>query len=111
MSSNRRSWVFGVVFWGLLLACIGLSDRYRWLDAAWALACFLLIAICSVLTIAEMIRNRGRPGEYVYCRGVPRCLRRFVLDDKQYAKNLEMQKMWDSKKRSSLHGEASRHQE
>jgi hypothetical protein len=69
MTANHRSGVFGAAFWALLLAGIGLSDRYRSLDAAWTLACLSFAAICTVLSIAEMIRNRSPYAEYAYYRG------------------------------------------
>jgi hypothetical protein len=92
MRLNRRTIIFGIVFWILLLASVVLDDRHRWLDTAWLFACLAFGAIASVFSIMEMFRNRRTSGEYLYYRGVPRWMRWFLQDEDQYAKDLERRK-------------------
>jgi hypothetical protein len=49
--------------------------------------------IGSVFSVAEMFRHIEVSGEYAYYRGVPRWMRWFVLDDAEYAKDTERQKI------------------
>jgi hypothetical protein len=103
MTQNRRSWIFGILFWLLLLISIGLglNGRFPWLDKAWSLGRLLILAVTSVLIILEVSPNRGRSGEYLYYRGIPRFMRPFLLDDEQFAKDLEKRKVWDLKRKSA----------
>ena len=99
MTRNRRSWIFGILFWVLFLISIGLTDRYRWLDAAWFIVMVLFGAVASILMIVEMARNRDGSGEYLYYKGVPRFMRSALMDDEQFAKDLEKRKAWDAKRK------------
>ena len=72
MSRNRRSWIFGSLFWILLLMSVGLSGRYPWLDATWFIGMVLFIAVASV---------------------VPRFVRWALWDDEQF-------ELWDVKRKS-----------
>jgi hypothetical protein len=72
MSRNRRSWIFGILFWLLLLMSVGLSGRYPWLDAIWFIGIVLFIAVASV---------------------VPGFVRWALWDDEQF-------KLWDVKRKS-----------
>jgi hypothetical protein len=98
MSRNRRPWVFGILFWLLLLISVGLNGRYRWLDTAWVLGGVLFGAVASVLIIVEMFRSRDGSGEYLYYKGVPRFVRWVLMDDEQFAKDLKKRKLWDVKR-------------
>ena len=100
MTRNRRSWIFGILFWVLFLISIGLNDRYRWLDAAWFIGMVLIGAAASILIIVEMARNRDGSGEYLYYKGVPRFVRWALMDDEQFAKDLKKRKLWDAKRKS-----------
>lgn len=101
MGLNRRRWAFVIVFWLLFLASLGLAGHYRWLDTAWVFAGLLFAVVASVFSIVEMLRHRGGSGEYIYYRGVPRCMRWFVLSDEEYAKDIERQKIADEKRLTS----------
>jgi hypothetical protein len=102
MTRNRRSWIFGILFWLLLLVSIGLglNGRFQWLDTAWAFGRVFAVAAASVLIIVEMFRNRDGSGEYLYYKGVPRFMRSFLMDDEQFARDLEKRKVWDVKRNS-----------
>jgi hypothetical protein len=71
------------------LASIALDNRYPWLHTVWVCAALLFAIIASVFSVIEMFRQRDGLGEFVYYRGVPRCMRWFVLDDEEYAKQSE----------------------
>jgi hypothetical protein len=81
LESVKRTTIFGISFWALFLASAALSARYRWLDTAWLFACILFGIIASVFSVGEMFRNHRVSGEYIYYRGVPRWMRRFLVDD------------------------------
>jgi hypothetical protein len=100
MSRNRRSWIFGILFWVLFLISIWLNDRYRWLDAAWFIGMVLLGTVASILIVVEMARNRDGSGEYLYYKGVPRFVRWALINDEQFAKDLQKRKLWDAKRKS-----------
>jgi hypothetical protein len=102
MSHNLRSWIFGIVFWLLYLISIsaGLNGGYRWLNTAWVLSGLLFGAVASVLLIVEVSRKRGGSGDFLYHRGVPRFMRSVMMDDEQFAKDLEKRKLWDMKRQS-----------
>lgn len=97
----KRTTIFGISFWALFLASAALSARYRWLDTAWLFACILFGIIASVFSIVEMFRNHRVSGEYIYYRGVPRWMRRFLVDDEQYSKDLERRNIADAKRARS----------
>lgn len=97
MTQNRRSWLFVIVFWLLFVASIGLDGHYPWVNTAWVYAALLFAIVVSVFSLAEMFRHRNASGHYVYFRGVPRCMRWFVLDDKEYARDTERQKLTEGK--------------
>ena len=93
MTQGRRSWAFAALFWLLFLASIGLDSRFPWLRTAWVCAGLLFALIASVFSVNEFVRHRDVSGEYVYYRGVPRWMRWFVLDDEEYAKDKERQRI------------------
>jgi len=92
---NQRRWIFIAVFWILLLASIGFAEHYRWIKTAWVGIVWLFAAVGSVYSVIEMFRSGRSDGNYTYYRGVPRCMRWFVLDDEEYAKDLERQRAAD----------------
>jgi amino acid transporter len=104
MTQNRRSWIFVVIFWLLFLVSIGLNERYPWVHTAWVFAALLFAIVGSVFSISEMFRHSDGSGEYVYYRGVPRWMRWFVLDDEEYAKDKERQRIADRNKPESKSG-------
>jgi hypothetical protein len=69
--SNRRPWIFGIVFWLLLPMSVGLSGRYPWLDATWFIGMVAFIAVASC---------------------VPRFVRWTLMDDEEL-------KLWDVKRK------------
>lgn len=93
MTQSRRSWIFAVLFWLLFLASIGLDSRFPLLRTAWVCAGLLFALIASVFSVNEFVHHRDVSGEYVYYRGVPRWMRWFVLDDEEYAKDKERQRI------------------
>ena len=101
MRRYRRTTIFGIVFWTLFLASAALSVRYRWLDTAWLFACILFGIIASVFSIVEMFRNHRVSGEYIYHRGVPRWMRRYLVDDEQHSNDLQTRKIADAKRARS----------
>lgn len=101
MTQNRKSWAFVIVFWLLFVASIGLDGHYGWVHSAWVYAVLLFAVIVSVFSVAEMFRHRHVSGGYVYFRGVPRCMRWFVLDDEAYAKDIEREKIAERKRFTS----------
>jgi hypothetical protein len=102
MGRNRRPWIFGILFWLLFLISIfvGLNGHFPWLDTAWAFGRVLFVAVTSVLIIVEVSRSPDGSGEYVYYRGMPRFMRSLLMDDEQFAKDLEKRKVWYSKRKS-----------
>jgi hypothetical protein len=86
LTLNRRRWIAISLFWILFVASIGLVGRYPWLDTAWNALWALLIIAAVVYSVGEMFRRGRRTGEYVYSRGVPRCLWWIVYDDEVYDK-------------------------
>jgi hypothetical protein len=99
MTRNRRSWIFGILYWFLFLLSIGLSGRYPWLDATWFIGIVLFVAVASVLMIVEVFRNRDGSGEYLNYKGVPPFMRSFFMDDE----DLEKRKLWDAKRKRQAH--------
>jgi hypothetical protein len=99
MTRNRRSWIFGILFWFLFLLSIGLSGRYPWLDATWFIGIVLFVAVTSVLMVVEVFRNRDGSGEYLNYKGVPPFMRSFFMDDE----DLEKRKLWDAKRERQAH--------
>jgi hypothetical protein len=81
------------------LASIGLDSRFPWLRTAWVCAGLLFALITSVFSVNEFVRHRDVSGEYVYYRGVPRWMRWFVLDDEEYAKDKESQRIANDRRR------------
>jgi hypothetical protein len=92
ISLNKKRWIFITVFWILFLASIGFAEHYRWIKTAWVGIVWAFAAVGSVYSVLEMFRSGGADGSYVYYRGVPRFMRWFVLDDEEYAKDIERQK-------------------
>ena len=87
MAHKQQTTIFGIVFWTLLLASIGLADRYPWLQTAWALVCFGFLAVAAVFSIVGMYKNRRFSNGDVYC--FPRWMIWVVLDDERYEKYLQ----------------------
>jgi hypothetical protein len=94
---SRQTSIFGIVFWTLFLASIGLSDRYRWIDAVWFCVGWSFAAVASVFAIIERFRNRSTSDLYIggptrslqsSCY-LPRWMMWVLLDDEQYAKYLK----------------------
>jgi hypothetical protein len=98
MTQNRRSWIFVIIFWLLFLVSIGLNERHSWVHTAWVYAALLFAIVGSVFSVSEMSRHSDGSGQYVYYRGAPRWMRWFVLDDEEYAKDKERQRIADEKK-------------
>jgi hypothetical protein len=95
-SHKRQTTIFGIVFWSLFLASIGLSDRYRWLDAVWFCVGWSFAAVASVFAIIERLRNPktsneyGGPARSLQSNSyLPRWMMWVLLDDEQYAKYLQ----------------------
>lgn len=76
-----RTWIPGIVFWVLFLACIGLYRRYRWVDLVWNAAWMLLLVVLAVWSVVEAFRNRHKRAGYLGYRGVPRWVVRFFGGD------------------------------
>jgi hypothetical protein len=91
MSHKQRTTVFGIVFWTLLLASVGLVDRYRWLQAAWVFVWIGFPVVAAVSSIVEMYRKRRYSNGYVYY--LPRWVMWVVLDDEQYDKYLQRRRL------------------
>jgi hypothetical protein len=89
MSHKQRTTIFGIVFWTLLLASVGLVDRYQWLQAAWAFVCIGFLIVGAVSSTVGMYRNR-RFSSGKGC-SLPRWMMWVVLDDEQYDKYLKRQ--------------------
>ena len=68
----NRTWIPGIFFWVLLLASLGLANRYPWLDALWYGAWMLFLLVVSVFAVLQIFRNRDETGGFVGYRGVPR---------------------------------------
>jgi hypothetical protein len=98
MSHNQQTTVFGIVFWLLFLASIGLavSDRWLWLDAAWFCVGWAFAVVASVFAIVEMFKNRNASTNYgsgatrslLSSYYLPRWMLWVLMDDEQYAKYL-----------------------
>jgi hypothetical protein len=91
MSHKQRTTIFGIVFWTLLLASVGLVDRYQWLQAAWAFVCIGFLIVGAVSSTVGMYRDRR------YSKGngyyLPRWMIWVVLDDEQYDKYLQKRRL------------------
>lgn len=100
-SHSRHTAIFGIVFWTLFLASIGLADRYRWLDAMWFCVGWSFAAVASVLAIIERFRNRNTSAQYgggparslQSSYYLPRWMMWVVLDDEQYAKYVQRRRV------------------
>ena len=102
LSHNQQTTIFGIVFWFLFLASIGLvdSDRWLWLKAAWFFLGWTFAAVASVFSIVEMFRNRNHSIEYETRAArslqssyyLPRWMLWVLMDDEQYAKYLRRRK-------------------
>ena len=103
-SLDKRRWVFIAVFWILFLVSIGLAEHYRWIKTAWVGIVWAFAAVGSVYSVIEMFRSGDRDGNYVYYRGVPKFMWWFVLDDEEYAKDLERQKAANQRKQDEKSG-------
>jgi hypothetical protein len=103
MSHNQQTTIFGIVFWLLFLASIGLvsSGRWLWLEPAWFCAGWAFVAVVSVFSIVEMFKNRNDSTEYgggparslQSSHYLPRWMLWVLLDDEQYAKYLRRRKV------------------
>ena len=100
-SHSKQTTIFGVVFWILFLASIGLADRYRWLDAVWFCVGWSFAAVASVFAIIERLRNRNTSNQYAggpvrslqsSCY-LPRWMMWVLLDDEQYAMYLQRRRI------------------
>jgi hypothetical protein len=70
MSHKQQTTIFGIVFWTLLLASVGLVDRYQWLQPAWAVVCIGFLVVGAVSSTVDMYRNRViRTEETAYLAG------------------------------------------
>jgi hypothetical protein len=87
VSHRQRTTIFGIVFWTLLLASVGLADRYRWLQAAWAFACIGFLVVGAISTTVGMSRDRRYSNGNGYY--LPRWMIWVVLDDEQYDRYLQ----------------------
>ena len=90
MSHKQQTTIFGIVFWTLLLASVGLVDRYQWLQPAWAVVCIGFLVVGAVSSTVDMYRNRR------YSNGrdcLPRWMMWVVLDDEQYDKYLQRRRL------------------
>jgi hypothetical protein len=90
MSHKQRTTIFGIVFWTLLLASVGLVDRYQWLQPVWAVVCFGFLVVGAVSSTVAMFKNR-RLSNGRDC--LPRWMMWVVLDDEQYDKYLQRRKL------------------
>jgi hypothetical protein len=88
MVRNRRQWIFGILFWIVFLTSIwlGLGGRYAWLDSAWTIVRFAILAAASTLVVVTLHRTRKRAGEYFYERGAPRFIASIFMDDEDLEK-------------------------
>jgi hypothetical protein len=90
MSHKQRTTIFGIVFWTLLLASVGLVDHYRWLQTAWVFVCIGFLVVGAVSSTVGMYRNRR------YSNGndpFPHWMMWVVLDDEQYDKYLQRRRL------------------
>jgi hypothetical protein len=90
MSHKQQTTIFGIVFWTLLLASVGLVDRYQWLQPAWAVVCIGFLVVGAFSSTVAMFRNRR------YWNGrdcLPRWMMWVVLDDEQYDKYLKRRRL------------------
>jgi hypothetical protein len=78
-------------FWTLLLASIGLVDRYQWLQTAWALVCIGFLVAVAVYSTVGMYRNRRYSIRNVYY--LPHWGMWVLLDDERYDKYLQRRRL------------------
>jgi hypothetical protein len=90
MSHKQRTTIFGIVFWTLLLASVGLVGHYEWLQPAWAIVCIGFLVVGAVSSTVAMFKNR-RLSNGRDC--LPRWMMWVVLDDEQYDKYLQRRKL------------------
>jgi hypothetical protein len=100
MTHSQQTTIFGIFFWTLLLASVGLVDRYRWLQTAWALVCIGFLAFAAVFSIVWSFTNRNTSkdvnGPASSPRGnyyLPRWMMWVVADDEQYDKYLQRRRL------------------
>jgi Na+/melibiose symporter-like transporter len=91
MSHKQQTTIFGIVFWTLLLASVGLVDRYQWLQAAWVFVCIGFLVVGAVSSTVEMYRTVVIRNRNVDC--LPRWMMWVVLDDEQYDKYLHRRRL------------------
>ena len=86
MSHRQQTTIFGIVFWTLFLASVGLGDHH-WLQAAWLFIYIGFPAIGVVFSIVEMCKNR--PDSNLKGYYFRRWMMWVVADDEQYEKYLQ----------------------
>jgi hypothetical protein len=91
MSHKQQTTLFGIVFWTLLLASVGLVGRYQWLQRAWAFVLIGFLVVGAVCSIVDMYRNRRYSDGNVYY--LPHWMMWVVLDDEQYDKYLHRRRL------------------
>jgi hypothetical protein len=91
MSHKHQTTIFGIIFWTLLLASIGLVDRYQWLQTAWALVCIGFLVAVAVYSTVGMYRNRRYSIRNVSY--LPHWIMWVVLDDERYDKYLQRRRL------------------
>jgi hypothetical protein len=74
-SRTRRLWIVAIAFWVWFVASIFLQRYYPWVDAVFLYFWLFIVVVAGFYSVREMFRRAERTGEYVYFRGVPRCLR------------------------------------
>jgi hypothetical protein len=100
-SHSKQTTIFGIVFWILFLASIGLADRYRWLDVVWLCVGWSFAAVASAFAIIERLRNRNTSNQYAggpvrslqTSYYLPRWIMWVLLDDEQYTKYLQRRRV------------------
>jgi hypothetical protein len=90
MVRNRRQWTFGILFWVIFLASLwfGLGNRIAWLDEAWAIFRFAVLAVVSVIMVVAY--RRGNSRGYFFARGLPRWIASCFWDDE----DIEKRRRW-----------------
>jgi hypothetical protein len=68
-------WIVGLAFWVWFLASLALYRAHPWVDAVFLYVWLVIMVIAGFYSVREMFQRGQRTGEYVYYRGVPRCLR------------------------------------
>ena len=73
--TKRRLWIVAIIFWVWFLASIFLQRYYPWVDAIFLYFWLFTMVVAGFYSVREMFRRGERTGDYVYYRGLPRCLR------------------------------------